>query len=157
MSCLFPCPFVWKSFSPAVLAFCLLIAVTLKATLKGWTTGQLTGDYLQASVAVNKFFLKKKMSWGYSSVIGHEVSIHKALSSIPASKQEGREGEREEGKRNEKRLGIVAHTCILGYLGGRSWEDHGLRLAQTESYQTLSQRVSWVWWLINEIIVLGQP
>jgi hypothetical protein len=30
-------------------------------------------------------------------------------------------------------LGMVAHACNLNLLGGRDWEDYGLRLAQAKS------------------------
>jgi hypothetical protein len=35
--------------------------------------------------------------------------------------------------KNEKRLGLVIHTCNPSYLGGRDWEDCGLRPAWAKS------------------------
>jgi hypothetical protein len=43
-------------------------------------------------------------------------------------------------------LGMVAHTCNPSYLGGRHWEDHGLRPAWVKSYWDPIPNNSLVWW-----------
>jgi hypothetical protein len=41
---------------------------------------------------------------------------------------------------------MVARVCNPSYLGGRGWEDFGLRLAQENVIEAPSQPISWAWW-----------